>query len=142
MEVIGYKSKKAMILYIFGAILCLALAILGFWLRGYDRGGELLVGVVGFVVCIVVIIIIAITPEELISVDAREENVYLYNEKIVIPVEDIKDVSYRQARIRVVRYLSWGRVIIKTNEKKIVVNYVEDCEEVAKYLLKILYKNE
>lgn len=140
MEVIGYKSKKAMILNIFGAILCLALAILGFWLRGYDRGGELLVGAVGFVVCIVVIIIIAITPEELISVDAREENVYLYNEKIVIPVEDIKDVSYRSARARHRNY-SWGRIIIKTTKRRYEVTLVEDCEEVTKYLLKIIYKD-
>lgn len=140
MEVIGYKSKKAMILYIFGAILCLTIAILGFWLGGYDRLGELFVGAVGFVVCIVVIIIIAITPEELISVDVREENVYLYNERIVIPVKDIKDVSYRSARARYYNY-SWGRIIIKTTKRRYEVNSVEDCEEVAKYLLKIIYKN-
>lgn len=139
MEVIGYKSKKAMILYIFGAILCLTIAILSFG-RGYDRRAEFLVGVVGFVFCIVVVIIIAITPEELISVDVREENVYLYNERIVIPVEDIKDVSYRRTRARYRNY-SWGRIIIKTTKRRYEVNSVEDCEEVAKYLLKIIYKN-
>ena len=139
MKIIGYKTKKAIAPAIWCFIVAIVVAIMTF----VARNGSLEAEIIIILLCSpVYLIIIATKPNNLISIDANEENLYLYNEKIVIPVEDIKDVSYRQARIRVVRYLSWGKVIIKTNEKKIVVNYVEDCEEVTKYLLKIIYKNQ
>ncbi len=97
-------------------------------------------GIVFFIIGIYFIVDITRYPQNII-VYKEIDNTIILNNKVVISISTIKDVTFRNARSKSIVW-KWGNVIIKTSGETYKCKYVKDCENVAKTIMKLMYKNE
>lgn len=87
-------------------------------------------------VCLGILVDYLRTPMRPFYIDEHDRLVL--HDGTVLEMQDIWDVSYRNAAGRGILY-SWGRVTISSGLGKLKYRYICDCEEITKSLLRRVY---
>lgn len=138
--VVGKRSTKVGVMY--SAVGVLFLAMLGFVMGNTGFSYE-----DGMLLLIIIMIFLAVeawtlfhyfkTPKDAIILNYNK-SISLPGFDVTIPMVEVTDISYVRATARGISY-KWGKVVIKTDDRKYVVNYLEECEEVCKQLTREMY---
>lgn len=141
MKTIGKKKENIQFIYVM--IFLIACILMIFALKSPKSISSSIMIVTGLFLAIYamwIFIDIIKTPKIVIEYNERDSTVII-KKNIIISISSIKDVSYVKARSKGITY-GWGKIIIETNNVKYQCNYVENCEQVAKMLTKLMYKVE
>lgn len=134
MKVLATKSTKIVSLYIFCLIMGIIISFIGFYITYAFFLGILLALIsLGIVIDY---FHIAKTPIML-----NDKNQLILPKGMILELSDIKDVSYRRASARGIQY-KWGTVKIVSTKGEFKFRYLENCEEVAKTILKLVYQSK
>ncbi len=134
MRVIGCRKNGLAVLYGFVALLSLVLIAMGIAFSGMIYVlimGLFLLAVAGYIL----VNYFRIPKEAILLLD--DETLGL-PKGVKVKLLEIMDVSYVRAQAKGVRY-KWGCVILKTAAQRYRINYLADCEEVAKELTRLMY---
>ena len=130
MRVIAERKNALLFLYIFCLIVGIISFLLGLFFNYKGNGLEMIMpGIVLIGISLYFVIRIATTPKEIIVYD-KDNKTIIIMKKIVLPINNIFDVSYKRASPKAHQY-KWGTIIIN---KSIKCKYVKNCEEVSKQL--------
>ena len=141
MKILGEKKNGIYWSYILVILMALLMLFFGIKQEKVINGFIFMImGIVFFIIGIYFIVDITRYPQNIIVYN-EIENTIILNNKVVISISTIKDVTFRNARSKSIVW-KWGNVIIKTNGETYKCKYVKDCENVAKTLMKIMYNNE
>ncbi len=141
MKVLGEKKKG--IAYVYLLLLAIAglLIFLGVKEIKVITGFIFLAaGIIFIIVGLYMIIDIIRYPKNII-VYKESDNTLILNNRVIVSVEFITDVSFINARSKSIAW-KWGMIIIRTAGATYKCKYVKDCEKVAKTLMKLMYKKE
>ncbi len=138
--VVGKRSTKVGIMYS-------AVGVVFLIMLGFVMGNSFLRYEDGMLMLFIIMIFLAVeawvlyhyfkTPKDAIILNYNK-SISLPGLDVTIPMIEVTDISYIRATARGISY-KWGKVVIKTNERKYVVNYLEECEEVCKNLTREMY---
>lgn len=141
MKTIGEKQRGIEYIYVMLFIVSSAFIIVGIeTVKVISSFLMVIIGIILVIWSIWTYIDIVRTPKVIIEYNKMDSTIIL-KKSIIISIISIKDVSYIKARNKGVTY-KWGKIIIETSGEKYQCNYVKDCEEVAKTITKLMYKNE
>ncbi len=135
MKIIGQRKKGLTVLY--GFVLFFSLILCAIGIAYSDMLFPAIMGLLIAGVAVVLLIGIYKTPEIAIALEG-EDTLHLPG-GVTVKTAELTDISYRNARSKGVRY-KWGKVIIKTYSGTYTVNYLADCEDVAKELTRLMYE--
>lgn len=140
MNVIAKRTEGLGLLYSVTALIGLALVGIGVF---YDITSTSWLtsslGVALFAISCYHVVLFCRTPAEIITVD-REGVLRLPNDVMLDPA-DLTDVSYKRARGKGFQY-RWGEIILCTHIDSYKFNFVDDCEQVAKELTRMMYESK
>ena len=140
MNVIARKTEGLGLLYSFTALIGLVLIGIGVF---YDTTSAswltALFGVALFAISCYHVVMICRTPTEIITVD-NKGILHLPNDVTLDPA-DLIDVSYKRARGKGFQY-KWGEIILCTHIDSYKFNFVDDCEQTAKELTRMMYESK
>lgn len=141
MKVLGEKKKG--IAYVYLLLLAIAglLIFLGVKEIKVITGFIFLVAGIIFIIVGMYMIIDIIRYPQNIIVYKEIDNTLILNNRVIVSVEFITDVSFINARSKSITW-KWGVVVIRTTGATYKCKYVKDCEKVAKTLMKLMYKKE
>ena len=141
MKVIAKKKKS--IAWLYGILS--VLGALSFILSSSINNDQVvflgLFGVFLFAAGLVLFIQNVKIPNDIISVDESVGRIYLHPQDVSISALSISDVSYRESRLRYASF-RWGTIIITTPNEVYEYHCVDNCEQVAKNLLRIIYSHK
>lgn len=132
MKVLATKSTKIGGLYVFCLVMGIIVSIIGFYYIYI-----MFVGILLTIVSLVIVIDYFLTAKTPIMLN--DKNQLILSNGIILELSDIQDVSYRRASGRGIQY-KWGTVKIFSTKGKFKYRYLENCEEVAKTILKLVYQ--
>lgn len=139
MTVIGKRKRGICAVYCFCLLASLAMIAFGIFgeLNGERPTISIILGALCAVICFFVIMDYLATPLNAIEYDGQD-TIYVGGQ--AVSLFDIKDVSYKRAKVRGIQY-SYGTITVTTKSEDIaVVSYVADCEEVSKTLTQLVYE--
>ena len=140
MNVIAKKTEGLGLLYSFTALIGLVLIGIGVF---YDTTSTswltALFGVALVAISCYHVVMICRTPVEIITVD-NKGILHLPNDVTLDPA-DLIDVSYKRARGKGFQY-KWGEIILCTHIDSYKFNFVDDCEQTAKELTRMMYESK
>ena len=135
MKLIGVKKKNIFVFYIIGLILGLFITFAGVMAVIKEDKNPLLVilGAVVTIICIIYLIDVIKSPNNVIEIDLVDKYILLNNRKSKIYLKNIKNIRYKQARNKY-KSLKWGNIYIEANDQIYKCKYVDECESIC-YLL-------
>ncbi len=140
MNVVAKKTEGLGLLYSFTALIGLVLASIGVF---YDTTSTslltALLGVALVAISCYYVVMFCHTPGEIITVDSKGI-LHLPNDVTLDPA-DLTDVSYKRARGKGFQY-RWGDIVLCTHLDSYKFNFVDDCEETAKELTRMMYESK
>jgi len=134
MNVIAERKQGLWIFYLLLSLFGVLILILGTGIVNFLASSLLIIAGV------FTLIQYMLTPKEILSVD-NNECLHLHS-GTVIKAKDIIDVSYRRASHSMYIHYKWGDIILKTVHEEYEFRYVANCEDVAKEIMHIQYKNK
>lgn len=141
MKLLGEKKKGIEYLYFLLLILSVFLILIGIKQNKEISGFIFIImGIVFILLGIYLIVDILKCPKNII-VYKEIDNSLILNNRVIVSVSAIDDVSFINARSKSIVW-KWGTVIVKYKGQIYKCKYVKDCEKVAKTLMKLMYKNE
>ena len=141
MKLIGEKKKG--LVYIYSILIFLAILMTFIGIKQVKQLTGLVFIIAGIVLFITgIYIIIDITKySNNIIVYKEIDNTLILNNRIIISISSIDDVSYVNARSKSIVW-KWGMIVIKAKGNVFKCKYVKDCEKVAKTIFKLMYQKE
>lgn len=141
MKILGEKKNGLVWIYFLLIPIALLMVLSGIKLIKVISGFMFLImGISFLIIGIYMIVDITKYPQNII-VYKEIDNTLILNNRIIVPISNILDVSFRNARSKSIMW-KYGNVIIKTNQETYKCKYVKDCERTAKILMKLMYQNE
>ena len=128
-RVIARKSSGAIGGIVLAVLMGAIMIFLGVWMGDISLYIFVPCGVLIFILTLVDIIKFISTPTEIIKVNSK--NQLLLPRGVVVNLIEVREVAFKQARARAIRY-SFGKVIIVTDNKKYKYDFVKECRQVAK----------
>lgn len=136
--VVGKKSSAVGVMYtLVGLFFVFAMLLAFTQMEGSDRTMVLIFGFVFILIDGIILALYATTPAEAIILNP-DKSVFLRKDNVNLSMAEIVDISYKKASARGIQY-KWGKVIISTASTRYSVNYISECENVAKYLVNEWY---
>lgn len=132
MKILATKSTKIVSLYIFCLIMGIIILFIGFYITY-----AFFLGILLTLISLGIVIDYFHTSKTPIMLN--DKNQLILPKSIILELSDIKDVSYRRASARGIQY-KWGTVKIISTKGEFKFRYLENCEEVAKAILKLVYQ--
>ncbi|MCM1260112.1 MAG: hypothetical protein NC182_04145 [Prevotella sp.] len=132
MKVLATKSTKIGFLYIFCLVMGVIFSLFSFYMIYF-----LLVGILLVLVSLGIVIDYFHTAKAPILLN--DKNQLILSKGIILELNEVKDVSYRRASAKGIQY-KWGTVKIISTKGEFKFRYLENCEEVAKTILKLVYQ--
>ena len=140
MNVIAKKTEGLGLLYSFTALIGLVLVGIGVFYETTSTSWlTALFGVALVAISCYHVVMICRTPAEIITVD-NKGILHLPNDVTLDPA-DLIDVSYKRARGKGFQY-KWGEIILCTHIDSYKFNFVDDCEQTAKELTRMMYESK
>ena len=139
MNVIAKKATGIILLYSFSLLVGLMMIGVG---ADYAEAAEIvfiLLGVVLSAISVYAIVKYLRLPHDIITVD-NAGILHLPHEVTVDPA-DLIDVSYKRARGKGFQY-RWGDIVLCTHLDSYKFNFVDDCEDTAKELTRLMYESK
>lgn len=133
MKILATKSTKIGFLYIFSLVISIIFSLGGFYVIYL-----LYAGISVALVSLGIVIDYFCTAKNPIILS--DKNQLILPKGIVLELADIIDVSYKRATAKGIQY-KWGTVKITSTKGEFKFRYLENCEDVAKTLLKLIYQN-
>ena len=140
MTVIAKKSEGLGFLYCLTAFV--GLVLIGSGVFYETNSTSLLTAVFGLVVLAISVYQVVKyfrTPAEIVTID-NQGVLHLPNGVTLDPL-DLVDVSYKRARGKGFQY-KWGEIILSTRIDTYKFNFVDDCEQTAKELTRLMYESK
>lgn len=134
MKVLATKSTKIGFLYIFCLVMGVIFSLFSFYMIYF-----LLVGILLVLVSLGIVIDYFHTAKTPILLN--DKNQLILPKGIILELNEVKDVSYRRASAKGIQY-KWGTVKIISTKGEFKFRYLENCEEVAKTILKLVYQSK
>ena len=132
MRTVGYRKSSVGILY--AVLLAVGVMIFIGGLSNVKYVAACIIGGLLALISAIVVIGFFRTPAD--AVQASDDEVSVG--RATIKIKEISDISYRRASARGIQY-KWGIVTVVTYHGTYRVNYVADCEDVAKELTRLMY---
>ncbi len=139
MNVIAKKTKGIVLMYSLSLLVGLMLIGMG---AEYAKAAEIviiLLGVVLSAISVYAIVKYLRLPHDIITVD-NQGILHLPHEVTVDPA-DLTDVSYKRASGKGFQY-RWGDIVLFTHLDSYKFNFVDDCENTAKKLTRLMYESK
>ena len=139
MNVIAKKTEGIVLMYSFSLLVGLMLISIG---AVYAETAEILMILLGIAVTIISgyhIVKYLQQPHDIITVD-NKGILHLPHDVTVNPA-DLTDVSYERASGKGFQY-KWGEIVLFTYTDSYKFDYVDDCEETAKELTRLMYESK
>lgn len=132
MKILATKSTKIVSLYIFCLVMGIIISFIGFYITY-----AFFLGILLALISLGIVIDYFHTSKTPIMLN--DKNQLILPKGMILELSDIKDVSYRRASARCIQY-KWGTVKIFSTKGEFRFRYLENCEEVAKTILKLVYQ--
>ena len=141
MKLLGEKKKGIEYLYFLLLLLSVFLILIGIKQNKVISGFIFIIMGIVFIIWGIYLIVDILKCPKNIIVYKEIDNSLILNNRVIVSVSAIDDVSFINARSKSIVW-KWGTVIIKYKGQIYKCKYVKDCEKVAKALMKLMYKNE
>ncbi len=139
MNVIAKKTEGIVLMYSFSLLVGLMLIGIG---AAYAETAEILMILLGIALAIISgyhIVKYLQLPHDVITVD-NQGILHLPHDVTVNPA-DLTDVSYKRASGKGFQY-KWGEIVLFTHIDSYKFDYVDNCEETAKELTRLMYESK
>lgn len=137
--VVGKRSTAVGIMYgIVELVILIVFPLLAMELPSKEKGMVYVATLILLVTDGITLYFYLKTPPDAIILNFNK-SISLPGYDVTLAMSEVTDISYRRASAKGIQY-KWGKVIIKTQSKKYVVNYLSECENVAKQLTEEMFQ--
>ena len=139
MNVIAKKTEGIVLMYSLSVLVGLMLIGMG---AVYAKAAEIvmiLLGIALSAISVYHIVKYLQLPHDIITVD--NQGILRLPQEVTVNPADLIDVSYKRASGKSFQY-RWGEIVLSTHLDRYKFNFVDDCEDVAKELTRLMYESK